>query len=118
MIRTGLIALLCACPIASAAETFEQITSRETFLDTVAGKELSRFLVSLEVHPDGRITGRGFGRDIIGSWTWQGDYFCRNLYWDNSLLDARNCQAVEKRGSELRFISDRGTGDSATLSLR
>jgi hypothetical protein len=116
MIRTGLIALLCACPIASAAEPFEQITSREAFLDTVADKELSRFLVSLEVHPDGRITGRGFGRDIIGSWTWQGDYFCRDLYWGADRLDP-NCQKVEINGATIRFTSDQGTGRSADLTL-
>jgi hypothetical protein len=54
---------------------------------------------------------------VRGAWRWNGDYFCRSLYWGEMDLGP-NCQAVRLKGDTIRFISDEGTGQFADLYLR
>ena len=106
------LALLSALPAAA-----ERITDRETFLGLVSGRTLSRPLVALTVTPDGAIRGNGAGWDVTGRWDWQDGFFCRDLNWGGDDL-GYNCQAVTRDGNRLRFISDRGAGESAAFTLR
>ncbi|SEL59860.1 hypothetical protein SAMN05443999_106186 [Roseovarius azorensis] len=99
------------------AEGFAQITERDRFVSLIEGRDLTRFGITLNVTPDGRIKGRAFGRDVTGAWRWNGGYFCRDLYWGQMDLGP-NCQAVRVQGSTLRFISDQGQGQFADLQLR
>lgn len=99
------------------AHAFEKIESRTDFVSLVNGKALTRFGIKLDVTDQGAIIGRGFGRDVKGAWDWQGDYFCRSLYWGTYDL-GYNCQEVRVNGDTLRFTSDQGAGDSADLTLR
>ena len=61
--------------------------------------------------------GRAFGAPVTGAWTWQGGYFCRDLFWNGDDL-GYNCQLVEENGDTLRFTSDQGSGMSADLNLQ
>ncbi|MCK0167860.1 dihydrodipicolinate reductase [Jannaschia sp. S6380] len=99
------------------AAAFEAVTSRDAFVALTAGKRLMGDGVSLQVLPDGRITGRGFGLRVSGTWAWRDGLFCRTL--DTALRDfPLNCQTVAIQGDVLRFRADRGTGDVADLRLR
>ena len=109
-------ALIAVLPQLAAAE-LKRIDSETDFVRMVQGKTLSRPLVRLEVRPDGRIEGRGVRWDVTGSWSWQNGFFCRDLNWGGDDL-GYNCQAVLANGSEMRFISDKGAGDSADFRLR
>ncbi|KGK78559.1 dihydrodipicolinate reductase [Thalassobacter stenotrophicus] len=99
------------------AHAFEKIDSRTDFVSLIDGKALTRFGIKLDVTGQGGILGRGFGRDVTGAWQWQGNYFCRSLYWGTYDL-GYNCQEVRVNGDTLRFTSDQGAGDSADLKLR
>jgi hypothetical protein len=111
-------AVLCAgATAASTGEGFASVTDRSDFLSLVQNRELTRMGITLDVRPDGSIAGRAFGREVTGAWSWQDGFFCRDLAWGNRTFPY-NCQKVERAGSDLRFTSDRGTGQSATLSLR
>ena len=113
----GLFALL---PLQAHANGFEPVRDKGQFLSLVDGKELriGLYNLTLKVRPDGKITGRALGWDISGSWRWQDGYFCRDMDWSGYAIDY-NCQLVEARGDrELRFTSDKGQGDSASLRLR
>lgn len=101
----------------ASAEGFSTVTSRDSFVRMIEGRELRRFGIRLTVTPDGRITGRAFGTEVSGAWNWNGGYFCRDLYFGNEDLGF-NCQTVEVAGQTLRFTSDQGTGDYADLTLR
>lgn len=96
---------------------FEHVDDRPSFVSLIDGRTLTRFGIKLSVTPDGRITGRAFGRDVTGAWQWRAGYFCRDLYWGSKDLGP-NCQAVKVQGRTVRFISDRGTGEYADLTLR
>ncbi len=100
-----------------AQADFSVVESESTFRTLVDGRELRRFGVRLQVHPDGRISGSGFGRTVTGDWDWRGRYFCRTLEWGSG-SDPDNCQLVLRNGGTLRFISHQGQGDYADFRLR
>lgn len=99
------------------AAQFKQLSDKDQFLQIVTQGQLKRFGITLEVKPDGKITGKAFGFDISGAWDWRDGYFCRNLNWGGSDIGT-NCQEVKISGNTLRFTSDQGTGDFADLRLR
>lgn len=114
-------ALAVAC-LASPAlgDGFVPIKERSDFLNLVNGKELRIGLygLSLNVTPDGRISGRAVGRAVTGNWQWDDGYFCRDMDWGDRDIGF-NCQLVEADGSNrMRFTVDRGAGQSATFTLR
>ena len=110
-----LIIFLFIASLASASEI--TITNRSDFENLVIDKKLERFLISLSVFNDGKIKGSAAGREVIGDWDWIDGFFCRNLLWGARELKY-NCQLVTFDGKRLRFISDRGKGQSASFALR
>ena len=103
-----------ACQV-SASETI--IKNRSDFENLVIEKKLKRFLISLSVASDGKIKGSAAGRNVTGDWDWIDGFFCRTLLWGKRELKY-NCQQVTFDGKRLRFISDRGKGQSASFALR
>jgi len=115
---TGLVAAVAAiCAPALAAAELEKLTSESDFVSLVAGKTITRPFVELQVSPQGEISGRGLYWDVEGEWSWQDGYFCRSLFWGGDDL-GYNCQEVRGTGDRIRFISDRGDGQSAEFTLR
>jgi hypothetical protein len=100
-----------------AASEFKPVLSRAQFVDLIAGRTLTRFLVRLDVSPEGRIGGSAFGTQVTGDWHWQGNSFCRTLRFGSEEFKL-NCQSVFVRDNTLRFIADEGKGDQADLTLR
>lgn len=111
----ALSAALIAAPV--MAQAFEQIQTREAFIEATSGRDMTRFGIKVAVTPSGDIQGRAFGYPVTGDWQWQDGYFCRDLFWGGDPLGA-NCQAVRINGNTIRFVSDQGTGRSADLTLR
>ena len=104
----------------SAAPTladYVPIQTKSDFVSAVHGKQLTRSLVKLSVSPSGTISGTGAVWDVTGTWTWEGSYFCRTLFWGGKDL-GYNCQTVARDGAKIRFTSDKGAGESAIFSLR
>lgn len=116
---TALVAAF-AVALPAAAEAFEAVTDRDSFMSLVEGRELRLWIldISLSVLPDGRISGEAQGWPINGSWEWQDGLFCREMDWGGTTIPY-NCQLVEANGSSaLRFTVDAGAGESATFALR
>jgi hypothetical protein len=111
------IVTMLASPVAIAAQPFDVVQSRDTFVSLVQGKELRRFGIRLTVTPDGTIQGRAFGTPVTGQWAWDNGYFCRDLFLGEDDLGF-NCQLVQVNGETLRFTSDQGQGIYADLTLR
>lgn len=123
VILAGLIVLGLVAGRAQANETMT-ITDRSDFVSVVTGRALeltrpflARGSITLQVTPDGRISGTAMQDPVSGSWAWEGPYFCRVLrYGDEDL--GRNCQVVTLRGDRVRFTADQGQGDWAEFALR
>ncbi len=111
------LAILSAVIATPAVAEFSKINDQSDFVDLIAGKELKRPFVKLEVSPEGEISGYGAAWPVTGNWTWDNGYFCRDLYWDGDPL-GYNCQEVTASGDRIRFTSDKGSGDSADFRLR
>jgi hypothetical protein len=101
---------------ASAAQEFQAIRDQGRFVDIISGKSLTRFGIKLTVSDDGAIRGRAFGRDVTGNWQWSDGFFCRDLFHGSRDLGP-NCQQVLVSGDTIRFVSDRGEGIYADLTL-
>ena len=117
MRRFLLARVFCLSAPLASADGFAQVTDEGQFVNLIAGKALTRLGITLNVDPQGRITGRAFGREVTGQWDWNGGYFCRDLNYGEDPLEF-NCQMVKVRGNTVRFISDRGEGIYADLRLR
>jgi hypothetical protein len=111
----ALFLALLATP--AMAEDYTRVTDRGTFVALVGGKSLTSLGVSLSVSPSGTISGRAFGSTVTGAWTWTGGYFCRTLKAGEKVF-ARNCQLVLQKAGRVRFIADKGAGDTADLRIR
>lgn len=108
---------LALLPLAAFANDAVRIDTRDAFVALVQDRPLTRFGITLNVAPGGQITGRAFGMNVTGDWSWQNGFFCRTLAYGSDVLP-RNCQVVEKRGTTLRFTADQGKGDYADLRIR
>ncbi len=115
VVASAFLGLAVAEP--AQAEDFRTVESADTFVSLITGRELRRLGIALTVTPQGEIEGDAFGYPVTGQWSWDGQYFCRDLYWGGDDL-GYNCQLVEVRGDTIRFTSDQGAGQSARLSLR
>ena len=109
-------AVLALSALPAAAE-YARIQSKSDFVAAVNGKKLTRPLVNLQVTSGGVISGKGAVWEVTGTWTWKDGFFCRTLVWGGKDL-GYNCQVVMRDGAKIRFTSDKGTGESAVLTLR
>jgi hypothetical protein len=100
-----------------ALADYVPITEKNEFLGVVTQGELTRLGISVKVTADGGIEGSAFGSPVTGRWTWDGGYFCRDLFWGGDDL-GYNCQTVARDGRSLRFTSDKGEGRAASLRLK
>jgi hypothetical protein len=115
--RIPLALFLVLLTTPAMAEDYTRVTDRGAFVNLVSGKSLTSLGVSLSVSPSGSISGRAFGSTVTGAWTWTGGYFCRTLKAGEKVF-ARNCQVVQQKLGRVRFIADKGTGDTADLRIR
>ncbi|MDA8584934.1 dihydrodipicolinate reductase [Rhodobacteraceae bacterium] len=117
-LTAAVIAFLAGVPSAASAETFQRIDDRDGFLNVIQDRNLTRMGIRLSVQDNGKIIGRAFGRAVTGDWSWNGGYFCRDLFVGGNELDVENCQVVQVLGNTVRFTSDKGSGDYADLRLK
>jgi hypothetical protein len=115
--RLTIIALAATLATPAMAESYTRVTERAAFVNLVSGKSLTSLGVSLAVSPSGNISGRAFGSTVSGAWTWTGGYFCRTLKAGDRVFP-RNCQLVQQKPGRVRFIADKGAGDTADLRIR
>jgi hypothetical protein len=115
--RWCLIVLLAALASPAMASEYVRVTDRGTFIKLVSGKNLTSLGIKLTVSSSGGIAGSAFGSTVTGTWTWNDGYFCRTMQAGDKVF-ARNCQVVQQNGTRLRFIADKGAGDTADLRIR
>jgi hypothetical protein len=109
---------------AGSATAFERVVSEQRFVDLVEGKSLSllrpilmRSAIVLEVSPDGDISGSALRKPVRGAWQWKDGFFCRDLFFGDENLGP-NCQLVQVKDDQIRFIADQGQGDRADFRLK
>lgn len=93
-------ALSMTATAALAAPGYTQITDAEAFSSLVVGKPLLRNRSSFTILANGSIEGQYNGREIVGTWEWVGDAFCRTL---TSPRRGFSCQRITSNGESARF---------------
>jgi len=117
-LRATLAGLMGTVLIASVGMADEvSIDNRSDFEAIVAGKQLRAVGVTLQVSPDGTVSGSAYGQKVTGFWTWDDGYFCRNLALGGRQTP-QDCARVTVEDAKITFITDRGHGKSAWLRLR
>ncbi|MFT6073232.1 MAG: hypothetical protein ACJAZ1_000138 [Yoonia sp.] len=117
-VALALIIAMTAGP--ALADGYAPVKDKERFITLIQGKELRNLLygVRLNVMEGGTIAGSAIGWEIVGNWTWQDGFFCREMSWGGDPI-AYNCQLVEARGDDrIRFTVDQGAGNSASFRLQ
>ena len=94
-----MITAICLSLLATSAMALETLTQRPEFVNAVAGHilEIPLLRIQLRVSDTGEIAGKGFGRDVTGTWEWADGFFCRSMTWGERELEY-NCQQVAKIG--------------------
>ena len=120
--RPALLAVPFIAPLSvppATAQGYETVQTREAFLAAVEGRELSIWLlgVQLRVHADGTISGEARNDPVTGTWSWENGEFCREMAWGDMAIEPA-CQLVEVSGTRIRFTLDGGTGDNATFTIQ
>jgi len=111
--------MICVLAAASSANAMTPVKDESTFRDLVGGKTLvlRLYTIKLNVLGNGTIEGSALTRKVTGSWSWIDGFFCREMKWGTREIPY-NCQLVEYDGTEVRFTTDKGAGDSADFVLR
>ncbi len=110
---------ICLFLVASAASAMTPIKDENEFRRLVTNKTLvlRLYTIKLNVLDDGSIEGSALARKVTGRWNWIDGYFCRDMKWGSREIPY-NCQLVEYNGTEMRFTTDKGAGDSADFVLQ
>lgn len=117
LFRLMFAALLIASPL--QASQAQVLRDKQDFLSMVEGRALTigLFKLSLNVQPNGTLTGSAMGWDVKGTWAWKDGLFCREMDWSGYEIEY-DCQVVEKVGEKLRFIAKYGKGQAADFRLK
>ena len=115
--------VLAACQLAlqvpdvSSAESSEgRITTEQEFRTKVVGKKNISKSGHSTIHKDGSITGNFRDKELTGTWTWEGEYFCRTVQLGDR-DPHEDCQVIIVSGDEVSFIRKRGEGKTATFQM-
>ena len=61
---------------------------------------------------------RGYfkGRFVSGEWSWEGEYYCRDVAIGTRDL-GRDCQVVTASANRISYTRNRGSGQTSTFEL-
>ena len=105
---------LCAFSLATIAAPaladFKPIKKAKHFQQHLVGRKLTQDNGNWTIiNSDGTQSGAFNGKPYVGSWKWQGRYWCRNGTLGGTELGT-DCQLVERDGNIARFTRDKGKG--------
>jgi len=96
-------------PIPALSDDFARITTKQQYLDLVAGKRWYLGDGYALSRRNGRMTCEFGGEKLKGAWAWRGDMWCRTLQTHAKNTD---CLALSINGNKLRSIREQGAGDT------
>ncbi len=108
----------CASTLPENAE-FERISSKEQYLELVAGRvgRTKGTNITSTAFADGTLKGGSGAKKFSGTWTWEDEYFCREVTVGSKVLEP-DCQIIEISGSTLKVTRKKGEGEIVFLQLK
>lgn len=86
------------------------------FLKEIADRELVAEGMSFTIHSDGTISGLVGSSQLIGSWSWEEEYFCRIAELNGERLGV-DCEIIEIEGSRMRYTRNKGAGETSIVDI-
>ena len=111
------LAVCHSVQLASAADSNERITTEQEFRDVLVGKRTSNQHGYSVLHEDGSMTGEFGGRELTGTWTWEGEYLCRSGKLGKQKIRP-DCRVVIVSGDKLTVIGKKGKGKKRKYKIQ
>ena len=100
----------------AAVASKRRIKTEQEFHDVVAGRKMTNERGHAIPHEDGSLTGK-FGKyRLTGSWSWEGEFFCRIAKHGTKKLGL-DCQTVVVSGDSVTFTRKKGKGKKSIYQL-
>ena len=112
----GLVACQSVQPV-SAADPEGRITTEQEFREVLVGKETYNQHGYSVLHEDGSMSGDFRGKELSGTWTWEGEYLCRGGKLGKKKLP-RDCLVVVVTGDRLTVRGKKGKGKKRKYKIR
>ena len=106
------------CASTQNENAFHRIASEDEYRNTIVGKSITskdKKTIST-THADGTMTGKSNGNKVVGTWTWEDGFFCREGKAGGQAFD-RDCQMIEISGNKLKITRNKGNGKEEYLQL-
>ena len=119
MLSIAALTTLTACAGTTtppATGTATTITTEAAFRSTLVGKTIGFAGNTFVINADNTVSGPWDGTGITGTWSWEDQYWCRDIAIGGT---ARNpdCQIWTVEGTSATVTRDRGNGSSFTYSI-
>jgi len=117
------LAVLLTIGITGCASTqhdsaFRRIAYEDEYRNTIVGKPITSKdkKTVTTTHADGTMTGKSNGNNVVGNWTWENGFFCREGKAGGQAFE-RDCQMIEISGNKLKVTKNKGNGKETYLQL-
>jgi len=110
----GAALALSVGPVLSA--DMVQIKTEAEFRKLIVDKKLDFKTGYQMFHADGKASGLYKGKELVGTWNWVGDTYCRTLGWEggNAQYD---CRTVAVKGNTATITRKGGKGKSYNVTI-
>lgn len=102
--------------LSAAGSGKKKIETEQEFRDVIVERRLSSKHGYSMVHEDGTLSGDFGGKKLTGTWSWDGEYFCRTAKLGSKKYPL-NCQAVTVSGDKVTFRRNKGLGKRSKYRL-
>ena len=111
------MALVLSISVSVDAKSSERkITTEEEFRRIAEDKKQIASWGHVITRKDGSMRGFFNGRFISEEWTWEGQYYCRDVTIGVKNL-GYDCQVVTVSGNKITYIRNKGSGQKTTYEL-
>ena len=94
-----------------------RITTEQEFREVLVGKKTSNKSGYSVLHEDGSMSGEFGGKELTGTWTWEGEYLCRGGKLGKKKLP-RDCLAVIVSGDRMTVKAKKGKGKKRKYKIQ
>jgi len=106
-----------AVPSPAATPSTRRITTEREFRDLLVGKKITNKDGYVVTHEDGTLTGKFGKKELTGTWSWEGEYFCRTAKLGKKDFGL-DCQVVVVSEDKVTYTRKRGKGKKNTYRIQ
>ena len=103
----------------ATAQGEPRITTEQELREKVSGRRITNKDGYVIIHKDGTVTGsfgKGGKHKLAGTWTWEGQYYCRTLKVGATDY-GHDCQVIEVSGDTFASTTEKGKGERSVWKL-